>query len=308
MGTTIASWNVEAFRGSTKRLESMAAWLGYAHPEEKPVDLFGIMEVEGVDLDTLARDHFPDYDFHLTDGRQNKEILVGVRRGAFEQFTITQKREFKGANEHMRPGSLVSVRPHGDDDFTHILFLHTAAMSDSTGFGARTEMFEKVAKMKRGLDKMKQERDGAKEGEARFIVLGDLNTAGLRYPRDRKSDQRVTSEAEIDSLESLTRLTLMPKSTDHTWTGSRGEADLDHVLTSGPVRLRAFGGRPDNTPYTVAVRGWPELAGKSRTAFVDELSDHALLLVEMLDSDEADRPARSNGRAPRKGFFSRIFG
>ncbi len=306
MGITVASWNVEAFKGSRARLEAMAAWLGFAHPERKPVDIFGIMEVEGVDMVTLARDYFPEYDFHLTDGRQNKEILVGVRRGAFSQYTITQKREFKGGNEHMRPGSLISVRANGDPDFTHILFLHTAAMSDPTGFGARSAMFEKVAKMKRGLDKGKQAREKSEDAEARFIVLGDLNTAGLRYPRDRKSNEKVSSENEVASLSDLTKLRLAPKSIDKTWSGSRGESDLDHVLTSEPIRLRELGGRADNTPYAVAVRGWPELEGRQQKQFLSDVSDHALLLIEVLDDHEKDhRPRQPHAK---RGLFQRWFG
>ncbi len=306
MSFTFASWNVEAFRGDNiKRLEALTAWLAYAHPEQKPIDVFGILEVEGAQLLGLAQRYFPDYDFFLTDGQQNKEIIIGVRRDTFAQVTFTQRREFQAGNVYMRPGSLVSVRPKGAVSWVHLLFLHAPAMSDPDGFGARMKVFEHVGRLKALFDKGEQMATGDPEAEAQIIALGDLNTAGLRYPSQRKGDQRVTSEDEIASLETLTGLSLMLKGADETWTGGRGESDLDHVLISNSVKLRSFGRRDDGKTYSVAVRGWPELEGSQRKNFAENISDHALIVGEAIYDEQEDRPLE----APKKkrGFFG-LFG
>lgn len=312
MSFVFASWNVEAFRGDDpKRVEAMCAWLAYAHPEHKPVDVFAIMEVEGLNLVDFAPRYFPEYDFHLTDGVQNKEIIIGVRRGAFAQVSYTQRREFKAGNAYARPGSLVSVRPHGQDQFVHLLYLHAPAMSDPDGFGARMTTFENVGKLKAAFDKGERAIQKNAVAEAQFIVLGDLNTAGLCYPTNRVGDRRVTSEDEIAALPSLTGLNLAAKSFDRTWTNTRMMSDLDHVLVSNAVQLRTLGERdPDGDgvaevkPYYIRVRGWPELADKKRDAFIDNISDHALLVGEVLMPGDADRaPEKPKKRKKFLGIF-----
>lgn len=320
MSFIFASWNVEAFRAENpKRLEAMCAWLAYAHPEKRPIDVFAIMEVEGINLLAMAQEYFPEYDFHLTDGQQNKEIILGVRRGAFAQVSYTQRREFKAGNAYARPGSLVSVRPHNHDGFVHLLYLHAPAMSDPDGFGARMTTFEHVAKLKSAFDQGVQAIRKDANAEAQLIVLGDLNTAGLCYPTQREGDRKITSEEEIASLEPLTGLRLAPKSHDETWMGGRRRSDLDHVLTSATVRLRTLGEKAPEphdkksnkadeptpptlpTPYKIRVRGWPELSDKKRLAFAENISDHALLIGEVLTGN--DDGAAPNAPKKRKKFL-----
>ncbi len=306
MGFVFASWNVEAFRSDDpKRIEALFAWLAYGHPEQKPIDVFGIMEVESTNLLAIAALNFPQYDFHLTDGAQNKEIVIGVRRDAFDQVAFTQRREFKSGNAYMRPGSLVSLREKGAMNFTHLVFLHAPAMSDPDGFGARAVTFENLAKLKSTFDAGEQAYLKDPEAEARIIALGDFNTAGLRFPSQRKGDIKVTSEDEIAALEDVTDLKLQAKSVDETWIGGRGRSDLDHVMTSGSVSLRTLGDREDGQPFVVSVRGWPELEGAKRKAFQETISDHALLIGEVLTGDDADERPRP---PQRRSLWSRLTG
>lgn len=298
MSFTFASWNIESFRGDKKdRLDALCAWLAYGHPDQKPIDVFGIMEVEGVNLLSIAQEYFPAYDFHLTDGRQNKEILIGVYRSAFAQYAFTQKREFKDGNDFMRPGSMVSLRPRDDDQFIHLLFMHAAAKSDPRAFGARTAMFEHVGKLKKSLDDKERANRKDPNAAAKLMVLGDLNTVGMRYPNDRKSNEQVSSDDEIAALESITGLNLAAKNAPHTWIGGRGRSDIDHVLYSDNVQLKHLGDLESGEPYAVAVRGWPELSGAKRDHFAEHLSDHALLVGEVMTEADALAPPSEPERA-----------
>ena len=47
---------------------------------------------------------YSDYFFHITEGPQTQEILVGVKSG-FSPF-FTQRVEFKGGNPRLRPSAL----------------------------------------------------------------------------------------------------------------------------------------------------------------------------------------------------------
>ncbi|NIR98007.1 MAG: hypothetical protein GWO39_07910, partial [Gammaproteobacteria bacterium] len=89
--------------------------------------------------------HFPAYDFAITKGRQAQEILVGWRRGFFEQTAFLQKREFRLYNPYLRPGAQLVVR-HGGQPY-YLLFLHTDSGTEARDFGNRYEMFEKVWKL-----------------------------------------------------------------------------------------------------------------------------------------------------------------
>jgi hypothetical protein len=61
------------------------------------------------------------YQFHITEGPQVQEILVGVKK-SFTAF-FTQKVEFKSGVSILRPGALLSMHLDGED-YT-ILFLLT---------------------------------------------------------------------------------------------------------------------------------------------------------------------------------------
>ena len=268
---SILSWNIEHFRGGDARLKKVAAHIAGQQP-----DVFGLLEIENADVLTLMQRELPDFDFALTDGPEVQEILVGWRRGKFDQTVFTQKREFNVGNPALRPGALLSVRLQ--DAWYNMLFLHTDSGTDAPAFGNRAEMFGKTWKLKGALDRKKDQADAAQ-----LLVLGDLNTMGLMFPRPAKKFLRVDAPTEIAALgESAEKagMRLLPKDQPFTWNGSAGKSNLDHVLASQALRLRNFGSAAE--PAEIRVTGWPQLSGAQLTSFLAEISDHASLYAEIL--------------------------
>jgi hypothetical protein len=272
MKFSLLSWNVEAFRGSTVQLQNVSHHIAALDP-----DVFGLFEVENVNIIQLITTQLPGYDYSLTDGPQVKEILVGVRRGKFDQSIFSQKRQFKAYNPYLRPGALLSLGLAGE--FYNVLFLHTDSGTEAPDFGNRNEMFEKIWSLKKALDK------GLPEGEsAKFIALGDLNTMGLQFPSRRKSDIRVTEEGEIKALKGLAKkrnMILPAKEFDRTFNNLRITADLDHVLATDNIRFAELGHTEQGKPFHVKVTGWQQLEGAAREEFIETTSDHCSLYCEI---------------------------
>jgi hypothetical protein len=277
MSFVFASWNVEHFRGGAARLTKVANFIKSAHPGGKPVDIFGILEVEDVNMTVLIQDHFQDFDFYLTDGAESQEIMIGVRRGVFDQKAFVQKREFRAGNDRLRPGAFLSVRQGAK--WWHLLYLHTDSGVDADAFGNRFNMFNNVRKMKDALDKKEQQVSGDPQAEARLLVMGDFNTMGLQYPQPRKANVRIAASDEIAELPRFAGLRVASKTHAMTWTGSAGDSDLDHVMVTAPVKLKSLGAGPP--VKEVCVTGWVGLAGAKKKAFLDEISDHCLLVGEV---------------------------
>jgi hypothetical protein len=282
MAFTFALWNVEHFKSDPTRAKIVADELKAAHPGGKDLDVFGILEVEKLDVIELITEHFPNYDFHITDGPQVQEILVGVKRGVFSQKVFTQKREFKVGNEHLRPGHLMALKEMGTGKWTQLLYLHTDSGTDASAFGNRFKMFESVAKMRRALAKQAAEND-------RLIVLGDLNTMGLNYPK--RNTNVVKGIDEIAELATFTGMKLATKDVDATWKDINRrikDSNLDHVLYSPSLKLVDLGmGRPGSSLVGEAVQivttGWPAKSSGERDDFVRNISDHAILVGETID-------------------------
>jgi Endonuclease/Exonuclease/phosphatase family len=271
MKFSVLSWNVESFRGSAAQLGNVSAHIRSLNP-----DVFGLFEVENVNIVTLMRGHLPEHDYFLTDGPENKEILVGVRRGKFEQSVFTQKREFKAYNPTLRPGALLSVSLAGE--FYNILFLHTDSGTEAPSFGNRNEMFDKIWKLKAALDKQ------APNGASRFMVLGDMNTMGLQFPARKKSDTRVSEADEIKALQDLAGKngqSLLPKEFDKTFNNGKLTSNLDHVLATNNIAFGEFG-QASGQPFLVKVTGWQQLTGAARKKFIETISDHCSLYCEVL--------------------------
>jgi hypothetical protein len=272
MKFSLLSWNVEAFKGSESQLSNVAAHINFLNP-----DVFGFFEVQNVNIIALISDHLPEYDYSLTDGPENKEILVGVRRGKFQQSIFTQKREFKAYNPSLRPGALMSLSLASE--FYNILFLHTDSGTEAPSFGNRSEMFDKIWSVKKALDK--KSPGGA---ESKFIVLGDLNTMGLQFPLRKKADTRVSEMDEIKALEAIALkqdMVLLPKEFVSTFNNGKFTSNLDHVLATNNVAFRQFGLIQDQ-PFFVRVTGWQQLQGNARKTFIDTISDHCSLYCEIL--------------------------
>ena len=270
MKFSVLSWNIEHFKGGATRLKKVAS-----HIKKQKPDVFALLEIENVNVRALMEQAFAGYDFALTDGPQVQEILVGWRRAAFEQAVFSQKREFDVGNDKLRPGALLSVRLEGV--WYNLLFLHTDSGTDAPAFGNRAEMFGKTWNLKSALD-----RNLGGDGASRLVVMGDLNTMGLMFPRPAKKFLRVDAPTEIAALAEAAKdagMKLLTKDRDATWKGSVGESNLDHAIASASLDFTRFGAGAE-APQ-VKVKGWPDLAGTAQASFLADVSDHASLYLEI---------------------------
>ena len=260
----VASWNVEHFKDDPGRAERVLGLLKAAKP-----DVFALYEVEGKGVfDPLVK-AFPGYQFHITEGQQVQEILVGVKGGLTGFFS--QRLEFQIGQVSLRPGSLLTVTVAGVN--YSLLFLHTKSSADPIGLGLRDAQFQKAFRLKEALDAQ------SSGGAANFLVLGDLNTMGLDYA----AGISVAPAAEIARLSAeagKVGMRLLSKSHPATWSnGSRSRyqpADLDHVLASKHLVFKPLRGAE------VEVLGWPTLStAAERDAWIKANSDHGLLVFEL---------------------------
>lgn len=261
MGFSVLSWNVEHFGGGETPARQNRV---VKHIKDQDPDIFGILEVENADIRKLMETSFPDHDFFLTDGPQLQEILIGCRRGVFDQKLFVQKREYQEGNDKLRPGALLSVRQGAV--WTNLLFLHVDSGSDAGAFGNRFDNFRKVWSLTKALA-----RKSTNE-EPRLLVLGDFNTMGLSFPGKKKADQRVAADAEIAGLAELAKkegLVLLPKSHNATyWSATYGESNLDHVLATEDLAKTITG--------KVEVRGWvQESTDAAKKKWTTDVSDHS---------------------------------
>ncbi len=265
---SLASWNVEHFKNDLSRVTRVVDFVNDQRP-----DVFALYEVEGKEVFGTLVQRMPGYSFHITEGPQTQEILVGAKRGVTAFFT--QKAEFKTGNSYLRPGALLTV--HKDGENYSLLFLHTKSGSKPVGLGIRDEMFQRAVKFKRKLDRI---AGGA--GEANFIFIGDLNVMGMKYfPRAKN----IGPDAEIRKLKrdvGKVQMRVLEKSEPHTWWNGPGsrypKSDLDHVVASNQLTFKKFGGKD------VDVRGWPKEQTEARQGqWINRYSDHGLLYLEIFD-------------------------
>ena len=263
---TVASWNVEHFKKNPDRIGRVLDFLKEQNP-----DVFGLYEVESADVYAALVAAMPNYHFHITEGPQTQEILVGVKRTLTAFFT--QKVEFKSGNTYLRPGALLTVNVDGRD--YPILFLHTKSSSKPIGLGLRDDMFERAFKFRSTLDKVSK---AAGEGPANYIFLGDLNTMGMLYPFERN----IVVDFELRKLDSSAKkakMSRLNKNQPHTWWNGPGglpPGNLDHVLAANHLQFKNFG------DAAVDVRGWPQLPTEAeQAAWIDSFSDHALLFFQV---------------------------
>ncbi len=285
MAVRVTCWNVKEFgkkpksaAALKKRVRSVAEQIRAQTP-----DIFGILEMETLDILDLIDSEFPDYDFGFTEGhdgsgKASKEILVGWRRGKMDQVTFSQKRQFNLNNPYLRPGALLSFKTGGS--WYNILFLHTDSGTEARDFGNRYEMFDKVWKLRNSLDK----KVGNKR--ERLLVIGDLNTMGLQFPTRRVADRIVPGDKEIEALSDFAaknNMKLLSKSHDVTWKkmGRNFTSDLDHAMASDLMPFVNLGKNAAGEDYAVQVSGWVDKPEAAREAFLRDLSDHCLLTVEV---------------------------
>jgi endonuclease/exonuclease/phosphatase family metal-dependent hydrolase len=272
---SVLSWNVEHFgamdagrREPRKKIGPILDLIA-----QQKADVIAIYEVVGAVVCQAMVSRLPNYQFHITEGPQTQEILIGVHRNLCSFFT--QRVEFRSGQTTLRPGALLSLRV--GEAWYPLLFLHLKSLPQPKGFGLRDDMTERAFEFRRVLDKA---AGGA--GKANYIFLGDLNTMGMNLTHSGKD---VTADEEIDRLRirakrAGVRMKLLEKTRPATfWPGSQSSlppGDLDHVVAADHLQFRLFGGKP------VAVRGWPELATDAdKDDWAKRFSDHAMLYFEV---------------------------
>jgi len=264
---SVASWNVEHFRSQKvdSRVEDVIGFLG----EQSP-DIFALYEVEGREVFDALTTVLPKYTFHITEGSQVQQILVGVRQGLTAFFT--QKTEFRSGVSLLRPGALLTVQVAGEN--YPLLFLHTKSGMEPRGLGLRDDMLIRALDFAKVLDR------GTPPGKrANYIFLGDFNIMGMEYRYVRESDLPAAKELlKLERGARSKKMRVLDKDAEFTWWGggSIDPSSLDFVVARDHLTFKRFG------ESEVSVRGWPSLPpGDERLAWVRRYSDHALLYFEV---------------------------
>jgi hypothetical protein len=268
---SVLSWNVEHFGATAPNM-----------PPQKPVgpiidliaaqdaDVLAIYEVEGSVVFAEVTTKMPDYSFHITEGPQTQETLVGIRKSLTGFFT--QRVEFKSGVTVLRPGALLTVTVSQANYC--LLFLHLKSLTEPRGFGLRDDQTERALKFRNVL------ANASPDGTPNYIFLGDLNTMGMNLTFSTKD---VSGEEEIARLKARCpsrKLVALDKSEPATFgpgsSSSFSPSDLDHVVAADHLTFKDFGGA------SVSVRGWPqEPDDAARDAWTAKFSDHAMLFFEV---------------------------
>jgi endonuclease/exonuclease/phosphatase family metal-dependent hydrolase len=263
---SVACWNVEHFRSQRvdSRVTDVVEFVGQQQP-----DVFALFEVEGKRVFDALTTVMPDYTFHITEGAQVQEILIGVHHGLTAFFT--QKTEFKSGVTLLRPGALLTVKVDGAT--YPLLFLHTKSGNNPIGLGLRDDMLSRAFEFAKVLDRQSE------TGRANYVFLGDLNIMGMQYRFVRDRDIQATAELlKLQRTAPRRRMRLLGKDEEFTWWGggTLAASNLDFVIARDHLEFTPFG------DAEVSVRGWPKLATEEeRLDWVRRFSDHALLYFEV---------------------------
>ena len=275
---SIASWNVEHFgainKGRDKPKKPIEPIIDFLAAQK--ADVVVVFEVVGKVVFSEITKKMPAYQFHITEGPQTQEILVGVKK-TFTSF-FTQKMAFKSGASMLRPGALLTLVVDGEN--YPLLFLHLKSLSVPKGFGLRDDMTERAINFRKVLNKADARAGGT--GLANFIFLGDLNTMGMNLTYSKKD---ISGQEEIERLNKRlshksVKMHILNKSHKTTfWPGSKSTykpSDLDHVIAADHLDFKKFGG------VSVDVRGWvDESTDSKKDAWAKKFSDHALLYLEV---------------------------
>ncbi len=276
---SIASWNVEHFKkpasnAPAKDKEAYAARKPRVVQfiKEQSPDVLAIYEVEGKEVFDDLTTTLTGYNFHITEGAQTQEILVGVRHGIDAFFT--QKLEFKSGSSYLRPGALLTITINAER-YT-LLFLHTKSGNDPKGFGLRDDMLTKAVQFRSVLNKASNSENGAN-----YIFMGDLNTMGMYYPFQKSIDFSLELERADRLASRYYKMRRLEKSHPFTYcNGSQSslpKSDLDHVYASNHLEFRSFNGSE------VKVTGWVDAKNDAEMdQWIEHYSDHSLLYMEVV--------------------------
>jgi hypothetical protein len=275
---SVASWNVEHFgatnKGHDKPKKPVGPIIDFLAAQK--ANVVAVYEVVGkIVFDEVVK-KMPAYQFHITEGPQTQEILIGVKKTLTSFFT--QRTEFKSGEAMLRPGALLTLVVEGQN--YPLLFLHLKSLSVPKGFGLRDDMTERTIKFRKVLNEADAAAGGT--GRANFIFLGDLNTMGMNLTYSKKD---ITGREEIERLRKRlahksVKMSILDKSEDATfWPGTNSKykpSDLDHVVAADHLEFKKFGG------VSVDVRGWVDEPTKAKKdAWTKKFSDHALLYFEV---------------------------
>lgn len=270
---SVASWNIEHFGKDESPAGHIRVKRAIQFLKAQDPDVFGLYEVEGKEVFRDLFEEMPGYTFHITEGPQVQEILIGVKSHLTAFFT--QKLQFKSGVTLLRPGALLTLFIEGE--YYPLLFLHTKSGNDARGFGLRDDMLHRSIKFKSVLN-----RAG---GDVNYIIMGDMNTMGMKYP----SGKSVPAEIEIKRLERRAKhhaykMRLLSKTYYNTFsngsTSSIPPSALDHVVAAKHMKFKLF-----DTPKgkgEVDVRGWADFADPAKQdEWIRDFSDHCLLYFEV---------------------------
>ncbi|MEO1249697.1 MAG: hypothetical protein AAFW76_07635, partial [Pseudomonadota bacterium] len=87
---SVLSWNIEHFSGKTSRVDRVIDTIKKQNP-----DIFALYEVEGSEVFHAMTRAMPGFTFHITEGTQTQEILVGHKNRSDMSAFFTQRTEFK---------------------------------------------------------------------------------------------------------------------------------------------------------------------------------------------------------------------
>ncbi len=272
------SWNVEHFKksidstGVDARCKRVVKFI-----KDQDPDVIALYEIEGGDIFLEIVSKMPNYTFHITEGPQVQEILVGVRHGISAFFT--QKLAFKSGVSSLRPGAILTLTIN--DEHYPLLFLHTKSAKDPRSFGLRDDIINKSIKFINTLKKA----GGAQQ--ANFIVMGDLNTMGMDI---KNLDRNISAEMEIDRIsyraERYYDMLLLDKTYPKTWSNGSSssipDSDLDHVIAAEHLTFQSF--TRHGTTASVDIRGWSDSADQAaKDKWIEDYSDHNLLYFEVIN-------------------------
>ena len=223
---SVASWIVEHFGDDLSKIDRVVKYVA-----DQKADNVAIYEVKSSNVFRPIVKAMPDYQFHITEGPQLQEILVGIKHGI--SAYVTQKIEFKSGQSSLRPGVLVTANVA--EQFYPLLFLHLKSLSDPKGFGLRDDMISRALSFRKALDKA---AGGA--GKANYIFMGDLNMMGMQYPYVDDIDPEMEIR-RLGSRAAYRKMRVVTKNQPYTWWNGPGSSyapgDFDHVVAARISRV-----------------------------------------------------------------------
>jgi len=266
---SVLSWNVEHFKGDVqKRVDDVTNEIKKLNP-----DVFAIYEVEGKDVFQSFTSILTDYNFHITEGLQTQEILVGAKNN-FTSF-FTQKLEFKSGNQYLRPGALLTLTI--DNQNYSLLFLHTKSGTNPLGLGLRDDMFKRACNFRTVL-----ERNSSTEWNSNYLFLGDLNTMGMDYPYGKNISAKTEIKKLAEKEAAKVKMKILKKDEPASWwNGSKSKiepSNLDQVVAPNNLKFKKYSGAE------VTVLGWPKESTKEKKdEWIKRYSDHGILYFEIVN-------------------------